>query len=201
MTFYRMKKEIRYVALFIVIVGCLLYTFIVQKNHDFSKHEWALVSKDHIFKTLPATKNVRKALEEHLSKCQKDLMEREESLRKEYAEVLERSKSDKPQDYEQARVIEEKRKVFQDSILNAQRAADDVRNNTRRAFDDIMNQIHEKCDAIIAQIAQENQLECVFDRNKAFYVAPGKDLTQVVFEMLAEQTKDILDWNKEKHEH
>lgn len=185
-----MRRDASLIIILVISLLWFFFYFMTQSRQQFSHNEWALVDKDDILKTLPAIKNIRKFLEEHLHSCQKKLMEKEDSLRKDYQDVLERSKEG-PQDYEQARMLEEKRKVFKDTILDAQREADGVRHKTRDAFDRAMKIINDKFEEIIAQLAKENQLECVLDKKNAFYVTSGRDLTHIAFELLNEKTKDI----------
>ena len=189
-----MKKEfISITILFIVAQVCLILWTSSEKEQKVNhvlRGDIAVIDKQKVLKELSAVVGIRNVLEEYLKQCQKDFIEKEEALRKEHQDIVGAEAT--PKDYDQALLIEEKRKAFKASVLAAQRAADALRKKVQDAYEKVMEKIQKHFTEVVQGLAQERQLDCVIDRAQVVYYNITKDLTDVALERLNEATKDIV---------
>ena len=186
-----MKKEILSISLLFVLSQYYFFLF-APKGEGAAPvlhGNVVVIDRQRVLKELPAVAGIRSVLDDHLKECQRVFMAKEESLRKDYQDIVGAEAS--PQDYKRALLIEEKRKVFKDAVLAAQRAADAARKKIQEAYEKTMDSIQKYFVKIMHDLAQERQLECVLDKGQVVYHSAHKDLTDLVLERLSEATKNI----------
>lgn len=186
-----MKKELLAITLLLLLSQyCLFFfTYRNESKAPVLRGDVAVIDRQRVLKELPAVVGIRCVLDEHLKECQRKFMAKEEALRKDYQDIVGAEAS--PQDYQQALLVEEKRKVFKEAVLAAQRAADTARKKIQEAYEKTMERIQKHFTEIMQDLAQERQLECVLDQGQVVYYSVHKDLTDLMLERLSDATKNI----------
>ena len=186
-----MRKDLLVIILLLTLSQYYFFLFVMKHEPGVPllRGDIAIIDRQRVLKELPAVVGIRSVLDAHLRECQKTFMEKEEALRKDYQDIVGAEAS--PQDYKQALSVEEKRKVFKEAVLAAQRAADTARKKIQDAYEKVMDRIQKRFTDIVHDLAQERQLECVLDQGQVVYYSTHKDLTDIMLERLSEATKDI----------